>query len=269
MSSPAPPKPVRSSRIVLILGALSAFGPVSMDTYLPGLPRAQPGHRRLGLGGSAHAHGLPVRPRGGPAARGPGERRARPPAAAARRSGRIHRRVAAVRRRARRVVAHRRAAAPGRGGGGGDRDRAGDRARPALRGRAGALLRGADARERPGADPGPDRGRPAAPRDRLARGVRRAGRCGARAPRGGGGGPARDAAARAPPRRRAGDHAPGLHRPAVRPPLRGLRAVLRARVRGDVRLHRGIAVRAPGDPRALGHGVQPRVRRERRRDHGA
>ncbi len=39
MSSPAPPKPLRSSRIVLILGALSAFGPVSMDTYLPGLPQ--------------------------------------------------------------------------------------------------------------------------------------------------------------------------------------------------------------------------------------
>ena len=38
MPSQAAPKPARSSRVVLILGALSAFGPVSMDTYLPGLP---------------------------------------------------------------------------------------------------------------------------------------------------------------------------------------------------------------------------------------
>ena len=31
----------RASRIVLLLGALSAFGPVSLDTYLPGLPALQ------------------------------------------------------------------------------------------------------------------------------------------------------------------------------------------------------------------------------------
>ena len=38
MPSQAAPKPAHSPRVVLILGALSAFGPVSMDTYLPGLP---------------------------------------------------------------------------------------------------------------------------------------------------------------------------------------------------------------------------------------
>ncbi len=38
----------RASRIVLILGALSAFGPVSLDTYLPGLPAL-----RTDLGASA------------------------------------------------------------------------------------------------------------------------------------------------------------------------------------------------------------------------
>ncbi len=38
----------RTSRIVLLLGALSAFGPVSLDTYLPGLPAM-----RADLGASA------------------------------------------------------------------------------------------------------------------------------------------------------------------------------------------------------------------------
>ena len=267
-AEPRAPKPVRSSRIVLILGALSAFGPVSMDTYLPGLPELS---RDIGASASeaqltltACLFGLA----GGPAARGPGQRRPRAPAAAAGRPGRVHHRLAPVRRGARRVVAHRRPAAPGGRRGGGNRDRAGDRARPALGRRAGALLRGADARERAGADPGSGGGRPAAPRDRLARRVRGAGGGGAPAPGGRGRGPAGDAPARAPPRRRPGRHAARLRRPAVRPALRGLRAVLRPRVRGDVRLHRGIAVRAPGDPRPLGHGVQPRVRRERGRDHG-
>ena len=36
LSRPAPP---RGPRLILILGALSAFGPLSIDMYLPGLPR--------------------------------------------------------------------------------------------------------------------------------------------------------------------------------------------------------------------------------------
>ena len=80
-----------------------------VDGHLPArAPRAEPGHRRVGLGGAAHAHGLPVRPGGGPVARGPGQRRPRAPAAAAGRPGRVHRRLAPVRRGPRRVVADRR-----------------------------------------------------------------------------------------------------------------------------------------------------------------
>ena len=229
---------------------------------------AEPGHRRLRIRGAAHAHGLPVRAGRGPGARRPGLRRPRAPAAPARRPGSVHHRLAPVRGGPRRVVADRRAAAPGGGRSGGNRARPGDRARPPLGRRAGTLLRAADARERTGADPGPGGGRPAAPRDRLARRVRGAGGGGTGAPGGRGRGPPGDAPARAPPRRRPGRHAEGLRGPPLRPALRGLRAVLRPRVRGDVRLHRGIALRAPGDPRPLGHRVQPRVRRERGRDHG-
>ncbi len=46
----APAEPAHSARIVLILGALSGFGPVSMDTYLPGLPELS---RDLGASASA------------------------------------------------------------------------------------------------------------------------------------------------------------------------------------------------------------------------
>ena len=48
VAPPDAPVTPRVSRIVLILGALSAFGPVSLDIYLPGLPAL-----RADLGASA------------------------------------------------------------------------------------------------------------------------------------------------------------------------------------------------------------------------
>ena len=239
-----------------------------VDGHLSPRPaRAEPGPGRVGLGDPAHAHRLPVRAGRGPAAGRAGERRARAPASAPGGPRGLHARLPALRGRSRRLVADRRAAAAGRGRSRGHRDRAGDRARPALRGLAGALLRGAHARERARADPRADRGRPAAPRDRLARGLPRARWARARPARGRRPAAPRDAPAGAPAPRRARHHPPRVPRAALGPALRGLRALLRARLRGDVRLHRGVPVRAPGHPRALGAGLQPRVRVERGRDH--
>ena len=131
------------------------------------------------------------------------------------------------------------------------------RPRPALRHGRGALLLLADARERPRAGPRPvDRQRRARGHDlggdlprargdgRPARRRRRA-----RAPR--------DAPTRAPAGGGAAPRARGLRRAAPRPVVRRPRARARARGERGLRLHRGVVVRAPGRLRP----VAARVRR--------
>ena len=70
-------------RSIVVLGALSAFGPLSIDMYLPALPAMADDLARRAVARAADAHGVPARPRGRPAARRADQRRARPPRAAA------------------------------------------------------------------------------------------------------------------------------------------------------------------------------------------
>ena len=53
-SSPQRPRP---ATLALILGALTALGPLSIDMYLPSLPTIQHPHRRLRAGGNVRAAG--------------------------------------------------------------------------------------------------------------------------------------------------------------------------------------------------------------------
>ena len=181
------------ARVVVILGALSAFGPLSIDMYLPGLPElgatldAPAWAVQLTL--TACVAGLAL----GQLVAGPlsdrfGRRRPLIAGVAAYAVG-----LAAVRPRADRVRAGRAAARPGAGGRGGHRDRPGDRARHALGRRGRAAVLAADARHRPRADPRAGDRRPDAARDDVARHVRGAGGARRRARGRGGGRPARDA----------------------------------------------------------------------------
>src|SRR6266498_1961709 len=149
--------------MIVVLGALSAFGPMSIDMYLPAFP--------------ALARPAPVRA---------AERRPGTAPAAVRRAGRLRRRVGAVRGRAVGGGTDRAAVRAGAGRRGRDRHRPGGGAGPVLRGRRGPVLLAADARQRPGADARPAGRRAGAPVRHLAVGVRGARRARAAAGRWGG-----------------------------------------------------------------------------------
>ena len=125
------PRLLSHGRLVVLLGALSAFGPLSMDMYLPGLPSMARDLSGARVGGAADDHHLDAGARERPARRRPDQRRARAPAPAARRPGRLRGGLAAVRRRPHHLAAARLPRRPGRRRRGRDRHRARDRARPA------------------------------------------------------------------------------------------------------------------------------------------
>ena len=168
------PRLLSHGRLVVLLGALSAFGPLSMDMYLPGLPSMA-----RDLSAPAWAAQLTITTSmlglaGGQLVAGPisdALGRRRPLLAGA---GRLHGDLAAVRHGSQHLAAAGLPGHPGRRRRGRHRHRARDRARPAHRRRRRALLRPAHARRRPGADPRPAARRRAAARHRLARHLRRA-----------------------------------------------------------------------------------------------
>ena len=119
-----------TARLILILGALSAFAPL-VDRHVPAGPAGAGGRPpRLGVRDPADAHRLLRRPRARADRGRSAERRLRPPAAAPRRARRVRRGLAAVRRLPERRHARRPARRPGRRRGGRDRHLAGGRARP-------------------------------------------------------------------------------------------------------------------------------------------
>ena len=71
-----------------------------------------------------------------------------------------------------------------------------------------------------------------------------------------------------PPRRRAGGNGARLRRARARPGVPGLHALGRAGLRRDGDLHLRLAVRAAGHPRRLAAAVQRALRAQRHRDHG-
>ena len=160
------------AEMVLLIGALSAFAPLSIDMYLPGLPAiatdlgATPAEVQLTL--TACLVGLAARP----AHLWPTERHLRSSAAAPRRSRDVHGRVPAVRRGAIGVGPHRAPGAPGFRRRGGHRHRARRGARPLRRVGSCPVLRAHDARQRPGAHPGAHHRRPAAAHHHVAGRVR-------------------------------------------------------------------------------------------------
>ena len=152
------------ARVVVILGALSAFGPLSIDMYLPGLPAlgatldAPASAVQLTL--TACLAGLAL----GQIVAGPlsdrfGRRRPLLVGVAAYAAASLLCALAPSIARARRAALR-----PGHRRRGRDRDRARDRARPALGRRRRAVLLAADARQRPRADPRAGDRRPGAAR---------------------------------------------------------------------------------------------------------
>ena len=244
-------------------GSLSAFGPLSIDMYLPAFPslsedlHAGPSAVQLTL--TACLIGLAV----GQLVAGPLSTRSAAPAAAGR-ARRLHRVVRRVCRGAVGLRAGRPAAAAGLAGGARAGDRRCRRAGPVRRRCHGPVPVHADAGQRAGADRGPGDRRPIAAVDVLARAFSSCSPgsawlccspvC------------AWFDESLPPERRQAGQsrgHAAVVRATAAGPRVRRLRVGGRPGVRGHVRLHLRVLVRAAGHLRPVPAAVRLGVRHER------